>query len=153
MKTHNFYPVLISASLLTSISAEMLLSCGHTGANGHVYLVSGNQMPSPDQSPPKPKGIKTTLYIYGLTNISEVIREGNSAFYHNIITTPIKQVETDENGYFKVELNPGWYSLFVKKGLLFYSSQFDEKNNIHPIEVKRGKTTEVVFKANYDAVY
>ena len=153
MKTHNFYPVLISTLLLTSFSAEMLLSCVHTGAKGQVYLVAGNQMPSPGQSPLKPKGIKTTLYIYGLTNINEVKREGNSAFYHDISTILVKQVETDENGYFKVKLRPGWYSLFVKKGALFYSSQFDEKNNIHPIEVKRGKTTEVVFKANYDAVY
>jgi len=153
MKTHNFYPVLISASLLTSFSAEMLLSCGHTGAKGHVYLVSGNQMPSPDQEPRKPKGIKTIVYIYDLTNINEVSRQGNSAFYSNISTQEIKQVGTDENGYFKVALNPGWYSLFIKKGALFYSSQFDEKNNIHPIEVKRGKTTQVVFNANYDALY
>ncbi len=153
MKTHNFYPVLISISILTSFSTEMLLSCGHTGAKGQVYLVSGNQMPSPDQAPPKPKGIKTTLYVYDLTNINEVSREGTSAFYSAISTQQVKEVETDENGYFKVELKPGWYSLFVKKGVLFYSSQFDEKNNIHPIEVKRGKTTEVVFKANYDAVY
>ena len=84
MKTHNFYPVLISTLLLTSFSAEMLLSCVHTGAKGQVYLVAGNQMPSPGQSPLKPKGIKTTLYIYGLTNINEVKREGNSAFYHDI---------------------------------------------------------------------
>ena len=155
MKTHNFYPVLISASLLTSFSTGMLLSCGHTGAKGRVYLVSGNQMPSPSpgQAPPKPKGIKTTLYIYNLTNINDVSRQGNSAFYSDISTQQVKEVETDENGFFKVELKPGWYSLFVKKGVLFYSSQFDEKNNIHPIEVKRGKTTEVVFKANYDAVY
>jgi len=155
MNTHNFYPVLISASLLTSFSTEMLLSCGHTGAKGHVYLVSGNQMPSPslDQAHTKPNGIKTTLYIYDLTNISEVSRQGSSAFYSDISTREIKKVETDENGFFKVELKPGWYSLFAKKGALYYSSQFDEKNNIHPIEVKRGKTTEVIFKANYDAVY
>ena len=153
MNTHNFYPVLITASLLTSFSAEMLLSCGHTGAKGFVYLVSGNQMPSPDQAPSKPKGLKTTLYIYGLTNINDVSRQGNSAFYNEITTAQVKQVETDENGYFNVTLNPGRYSLFVKKGELYYSSQFDEKNNIHPIEVKRGKTTEVIFNANYDAVY
>ena len=153
MKTHNFYPVFISASLLTSISVEMLHSCGHTGARGHVYLVSGNQMPSPDNGPSNTKGIKTTLYIFGLTNVTEVSRDRNSAFYHDITTELVKQVETDEDGYFKVDLKPGWYSLFVKKGILYYSSQFDEKNNIHPIEVKRGKTTEVVFRASYDAVY
>src|SRR4030095_6381742 len=111
MKTHNFYPVLISASLLTSFSTGMLLSCGHTGVRGYVYLVSGNQMPSPspDQALPKPKGIKTTLYIYNLTNINDVSRQGNSAFYSFISTQQVKEIETDENGFFKVELKPGWY--------------------------------------------
>ena len=93
------------------------------------------------------------LYIYRLTNINEVSREGNSPFYRSISTEPVKQVQTDENGYFKIKLKPGFYSLFVKKGELFYSSQFDEKNNIHPIEVKKGNTTEVVFRTNYDALY
>ena len=79
--------------------------------------------------------------------------EGSSAFFKSISTGLVKQVETDENGYFKIKLKPGLYSLFVKKGDLFYSSQFDEKNNIHPVEVKKGKTTEVDFRANYDALY
>ena len=127
--------------------------CWYTGMKGHIYLVAGNQMPSPDQQPLQPKGVKTMLYIYGLTNINEVRRQGNSAFYESISTLPVKQVETDENGYFKIKLKPGLYSLFVKKGELFYSSQLDEKNNIHPVEVKKGKTTEVIFRANYDALY
>ena len=153
MKTHNFIPVVISSVLLTSFSLKGLPGCGYTGIKGHVYLVAGDQMPSPDREPSAPKGISTTLYIYSLTNISEVSRRGSSAFYQDISTTLIKQVETDKDGYFSTKLKPGSYSLFVKKGELFYSSQFDEKNNIHPIEVKKGKTTEIVFKANYDAVY
>ena len=153
MKTHNFFPVIFSAILLTPFPPAELLLCWHTGIKGHVYLIAGNQMPSPDQQPSKPKGIKTILYIYRLTNINEVSREGNSAFFKSISTEPVKEVQTDENGYFKIKLKPGSYSLFVKKGELFYSSQFDEKNNIHPIEVKKGKTTEVVFRTNYDALY
>jgi hypothetical protein len=153
MKTHYFFPVIISAILLTPFSPAELLLCRHTGIKGHVYLVTGNQMPSPDQMPSQPKGIKTTLYIYSLTNINEVSREGNSPFFKSISTEPVKEVQTDENGFFKIKLKPGVYSLFVKKGALFYSSQFDEKNNIHPIEVKKGNTTEVVFRANYDALY
>ena len=153
MRTHNFFPIIISAIILTSFSPAELLLCWHTGIKGHVYLVTGNQMPSPDQQPLPPKGVKTMLYIYSLTNINEVSREGNTAFYKSIATGLVKQVETDENGYFKTKLKPGLYSLFVKKGDLFYSSQFDEKNNIHPVEVRKGKTTEVVFRANYDALY
>jgi hypothetical protein len=153
MKTHSFYLVITSALLLTSFSSPELHDCRATGIKGHVYLVKGNQMPSPDQAPTSARGVKTTLYIYELMNIKDVNREGVSAFYTNIPGQPVKEIETDEKGYFKAKLKPGIYSLFVKKGDLFYSSQFDEKNNIHPVEVKPGKMTEVDFKANYDAVY
>jgi hypothetical protein len=153
MKTHSFYLVITLAFLLTSFSSPKLHVCGRTGIKGHVYLVSGNQMPSPDRAANPPKGIKTTLYIYPLTNIKDIAREGVSAFYKSIPGEPLKEIETDEKGYFKVKLKPGTYSLFVKKEDLFYSSQFDDKNNIHPVEVTKGKWTEVDFKANYDAVY
>lgn len=146
------WPLCICLVLLTvSFSAEN--ACRRSGIKGHVYLESGNRMPSPDAPLPTPTGIKTTLYIYPLTNISEVERDGVSAFYKNIAKPLVKEVNTDAGGAFKVKLKPGVYSLFVKKGDMFYSSQFDEKNNIHPVEVRPGKMTEIVFKANYDAVY
>src|ERR1039457_873365 len=74
------------------------------GIEGYVYRVSGNQMPSPDRKPVAPKGIKTTLYIYQLTNISQVIRQGQSAFYSLIKTKLISKIETDANGYFKISI-------------------------------------------------
>lgn len=125
--------------------------CNRQGIKGHVYLVTGNQMPSPDVPPSKPRGMKTILYIYELTNISQVSREG--AFYKTISTKLIKEINTDESGYFKAKLKPGMYSLFVKKDDLLYSSVFDDKNNIHPVEVKKGVWAEEEFKANYGAVY
>ncbi|MCC7400616.1 MAG: hypothetical protein IT214_03935 [Chitinophagaceae bacterium] len=127
--------------------------CRRQGLQGYVYLVSGNQMPSPDRPASKPKGLQTTLYIYRLTSLSDVVRQGESAFYSGISTELVKAVKTDKNGHFKTKLKPGMYSLFLKKDDLFFSSVFDEKNNICPVEVKRGKMTEVVFNANYNAVY
>jgi hypothetical protein len=128
-------------------------NCRHSGIKGHVYLVSGNQMPSPDRPASSPKGTKTRLYIYELTNISQVSRDGVSAFYRSVSTKPVKEVETKEDGSFSVKLKPGRYSLFVKKGDLFYSSIFDSENNIHPVEVVKGKMTGADFQVNYDAVY
>jgi hypothetical protein len=125
--------------------------CGR-GLKGYVYWVSGNQMPSPEEPRSKPKGMKTTLYIYELTNIKDVVRKEQSAFYTSISTPLVKEVETNEKGHFRVRLKPGMYSLFVKKDDLFFSSQFDDKNNIHPVEVKKGMT-EIVFNVNYSAAY
>ena len=125
--------------------------CKRQGIKGYVRLAKGNQMPSPDVQRAEPAGIQTSLYVYELTNTSQVITQG--AFYESISTKLIKEIRTDENGYFKTKLKPGTYSLFVKKGDLFYSNIFDEKNNIHPVVVKKGDWTEVNFRADYDAVY
>ena len=125
--------------------------CRRQGIKGHVYLVRGNQMPSPDAPSSKPGGMKTSLYVYELTNTSQVSQAG--AFYRSVSTKLVREIMTDENGYFKANLKPGMYSLFVKKGDLFYSNIFDDKNNIHPVKVKKGEWTEEDFKADYDAVY
>ena len=37
--------------------------------------------------------------------------------------------------------------------IFFIQMLFDEKNNIHPVEVVKGKITEDDFKVNYNAVY
>jgi hypothetical protein len=97
--------------------------------------------------------MKTTLYVYRLTNINEVTREGVSSFYKNISTELVREIKTDEKGVFTAKLKPGMYSLFIKKGDLYYANLFDGKNNIYPVEVKPGKMEVVDFKANYDAVY
>jgi hypothetical protein len=147
------YHVALLAIVILMLSFSKDYSCFRAGIKGHVYLEAGNRMPTIGEPLPEPRGIKTSLYIYELTNINDVQRDGQSAFYHSINTSLVKEVETDDKGYFRVKLKPGNYSLFVKKGDRFYSSQFDEKNNIHPVQVKPGKMTRVVFKANYGAVY
>jgi len=123
------------------------------GIEGHVYRVSGNQMPSPDKKPTKPKGIKTTVYIYNLTNLDQTTREGQSAFYSAIKTKLVKKVRSDANGYFKVKLSPGEYSLFTKKDSLFYANTFDGKNNIAPVQVSPQNFAKVEIKMDYDAHY
>jgi hypothetical protein len=123
------------------------------GIDGHVYFISGNQMPPPNRKPSSPQGIKTTLYIYQLTNINQVIRQGQSVFYSAVNTKLITKIESDTTGYFKVQLEPGRYSLFTKKGALFYASIFDKDNNISPVQVLAGKITKAEVRIDYDATY
>ena len=123
------------------------------GIEGHVYFISGNQMPSPNRKPASPKGIKTTLYIYQLTNINQVNRQGQSVFYSAVNTSLITKIESDTTGKFTVQLEPGRYSLFTKKGALFYASIFDKDNNIAPVTVFTGKITKAEVRIDYDATY
>lgn len=108
-------------------------------------------MPSPDLPPSKPKGMNAALAVFELTNISQLKSVGK--FYETPPTKLVKQIQTNEDGSYKVKLKPGSYSLFVIIDSLYYSNVFDDKFNIHPVEVKKGKWTEDNFKVSYDAVY
>ena len=109
------------------------------GIEGTVFVASGNQMPAPGRPRPVPRGIQTTVFIYALTNIRQVTRVGQSAYYSAVPTKLIHAVETDSLGHFSVSLPVGRYSVFTKKGGLFYASIFDSENNIAPVEVVEGK--------------
>lgn len=110
-------------------------------------------MPSPDRLPSAPKGIKATVCVYELTNISQVVRQGQSAAYTAINTKLIQQIETKDNGTFKIKLPPGKYSLFIKTGKGFYSNNFDAQNNIQPVEVVKKKMSKVELRLDNAAVY
>ena len=93
MKKILFY---LSGALLTIMSsstAQIKKSASNInqGIEGYIYFVSGNQMPSPDRKLSPPKGIKSTLYIYQLTNINQVTRQGQSPFYSFVKTKIIKK--------------------------------------------------------------
>jgi hypothetical protein len=129
-----------------------------SGIIGTVTSSSGNHMPAPNRpvSPNPPAGIRATVCIYELTSDSQVqhVSEG-SPYYRTIHTRLIRQIDTDEKGLFQVTVPPGTYSVFIKKGDLFYASRRDEKNNIAPVEVLPGKMTRVQcsVESNHKAVY
>ena len=138
-------------SLLAVFSAFM--PGKKTGIEGYIFRISGNRMPSPDAKLSPPKGVKATLYIYELTNLTQVTKQGESGFYSNIQTKLIQRVESDTSGYFFVSLPPGEYSLFTKKDALFYANNFDGHNQIAPVTVTQHKVTQINVNIDYDAVY
>lgn len=123
------------------------------GIEGYVHLVTGNQMPGPGIQRPVPRGMKTTVYIYELTNINQVTKPGQSPFYSSIQTKLVSRVVSNGKGYFSVQLPPGRYSVFTKKDALYYGNLFDEKNNIFPVQVSPKKMTKIEVQVNYNAVY
>lgn len=133
-----------------------LLSCSCTshiprssvdqGIEGTVYSMGGNRMPAPNRRsrPSGPRqGIRSVIYVYELTNISQVDKVGEAPYYRALHTRLIQQADTDDKGHFKVLLPAGRYSIFTKKGDLFYAGRRDEKNNLAPVEVLSGKMTKV----------
>jgi hypothetical protein len=160
------FPVVIVHIALTIIGFAQ-----QSGITGIVYRLSGNHMPAPNRHPRPsldtganpasgtspsagshpPAGVKATVCIFQLTSDSQVVRQGpGSPYYRTVLTPLIRQVETDDKGYFQVFLRPGTYSVFTKIGDLFYASRRDEKNHIAPVEVLPGKMTRVECSVESD---
>jgi hypothetical protein len=137
------------------VTAAMVQDTLHQGIEGTVIRVGGNHMPDPHHPTGPPAGVRSTVYIFELTNIGQVIRQGSSPYYSSIGTRFVKRAETDEKGHFRAGLAPGTYSLFTKKGELYYATRMDDKNNIAPVEVLPGKITPVECRVESDhkAVY
>ncbi len=127
-----------------------------SGIEGKVSFLSGNRMPSKSPGPRsdsisvagKPpdataSGVLSTVCVFGLTNDRQVVRQGNSPYCQAVHTRLIRQTVTDDKGNFRILLSPGTYSVFTKKGDLFYATRRDEKNNIAPVVVTPGKMTWV----------
>jgi hypothetical protein len=148
-----FYLWVFLSSILSCYSTKNKTTTINQGIEGYIYFVSGNQMPSPGKKLPPPKGIRTTLYIYTLTNLTQVKRQDQSAYYSAIYTKLISKVESDSGGYFTIQLKPGKYSLFTKTGSLFYANIFDKDNNIAPAEVLINKMTKLEIRIDHDATY
>ena len=136
---------------LAACSLQLSFPGDSTGIEGMVFSPSGNQMPSPHRKPGPRKGRKSTIYIFTLTGSDQVTSLDGSPYYYSAVKTRmVRQADTDSNGYFKLLLPAGLYSIFTKKGDLFYASRRDDKNNIAPVEVRPGKMTKVDCRVESD---
>lgn len=143
----------------------------HSGIQGTVTRLAGNRMPAPNRPTPAPVGVRATVCIYELTSDSQTVHApapdagaapnsaptskaaatpNSPAYFRAISTRLIRQLDTDDKGYFQVEVPPGTYSVFTKHGDLFYASRRDEKNHIAPVEVLPGKVTRVQCSVESD---
>jgi hypothetical protein len=121
------------------------------GINGKVILVTGNQMPGPDKKQSSRQGVVREIYIYELTNVSEV--DAEDGFYKKVHTKFVKSQFSKADGTFKIKLSPGKYSLFVKENKGLYANLFDNENNINPFIVERKSYTTITVTIDHAATY
>jgi hypothetical protein len=116
---------------------------------GSTAIADTHQTGTPSAASPTPKskgtGVPATVCVFELTNDSQVVRQGTSPYCQTVRTRLIRQANTDDKGNFSILLPPGTYSVFTRKGDLFYATRRDVKNNIAPVEVLPGKMTRVDY--------
>ena len=141
------------------VSAFALMAC-HTmkpsvitqGLSGYVYRESGNQMPSPNRAPRKPKGIKCDMYIYQPTTLQQV--KGSSPVFTSVNSKLITIVHSDSTGYYAVKLPVGKYSVFIRTDdQRFFANESDGNGILNPAEVTSNKVTARNFTLRHGAVY
>lgn len=125
------------------------------GIEGVARRIAGNHMPSPHHHPGVPAGVRSTICIFRLTRQDQATPAGGNGLFSAVHTPLVRQVDTDDSGRYRILLPPGTYSVFTKKGALFYATRRDEKNNIAPVEVLPGKMTRVdcSVESDHTAVY
>jgi hypothetical protein len=117
------------------------------GIWGDVWFWEGDFMP------PCPTGTVTAvareLRIHALTGIDDVEPAGYSTFYTAVHTELVATTWSDTAGFFEVELEPGWYSLFAVEDTFYYASLFGGGGLIWPVGVVEGEVSETLFEINY----
>lgn len=93
------------------------------------------------------------VYVHELTNYDMVEEVGYYSFFSIINSNLITIIQSDKNGFFQVELEPGKYSFFVKEDSLFFANLSDSYGNILSAEVIQDSVTQVKIDINYLASY
>lgn len=120
------------------------------GLWGDIWFWSGNFMPV---GRGKICQVKREVLIYGPTTYNDVERVNYSSFFTAINTKLIATTESDENGFFQIELEPGTYSVFIQENSMFYSNRSNSEGIIFPVIIDSGKVSEVRIDINYKASY
>ena len=125
-----------------------------SGVWGTVSSMEGNCMPAiPSSSNCKNCPVQRTVKIYPYTLLSHATRSGNSNIFFDSFNTPlVAQVDTDENGFFQVDIPAGHYSIAVVENGKLYANSFDGQGGLNPVTLASGRQN-VNITMTYKAVF
>lgn len=125
------------------------------GIWGTVSSMEGNCMPIVGPgSTCKHCPVKRTVKIYAYTTTANAVASaGLFGFYDSFNTTLVKQVNTDNDGFFQTDLPAGNYTMVVEEnGKLYGCGIGDGQNGINPFTHTNG-AQKVNFQMTYKAVF
>jgi len=124
------------------------------GVWGTVSFMKGNCMPSfPTSSGCSNCPARRTVRFYEYTLMNQAVKAGvYNDFFTSFSTRLVKEIETDENGFFQVVLSPGKYTMVVLEDEKLYSNTSDGQSGISPVTFNGG-LQNVNFTISYAASF
>jgi hypothetical protein len=131
---------------------------GQQGISGKVVWLEGNLMPGIGDTTYRERlagiPVQRKLFIYEPATSADAVKTSESeVLYSEIHSKLIKDVETNSDGTFQIELDPGRYSIFTLEEKGLFANIFDGEGIINPVTVEAGKFTEIQIKVNYKAFF
>ena len=120
------------------------------GVQGKVLWLEGNMMPGVGVDLPEGKAIEREIYFFEPTSTDQMT--GSGPLYDSVQSRLIKKIVSNEDGFFKVQLKEGKYSVFVKEKDQYYASVMDSQH-FNPVVVKPGEMAVITIKIDYKAYY
>lgn len=117
------------------------------GVQGQLFWVTGNLMPESEKKHIPQQGMAREIFVYDLATPSDV--ELENGFFIKVHTKLVARAFCKVDGSFKIKLEPGRYSIFVKEDQGLYANLFDSQNHISPITVKPKKYSWITISINY----
>ena len=112
------------------------------GIWGTISSIEGNCMPT---VPPSTAGckncpVKRTVMIYQYTLFNNATPSNDlGGFYDSFNTSLVAQAETDENGFFQINIPAGRYTIAIVENAKLYANSSDGQGGLNPFTFSNGK--------------
>lgn len=124
-----------------------------TGIYGTIAFMEGNCMPMVGPgSTCKTCPVKRTIRIYEYTLKSQATPQNATIFYDSFSTLLIKELETDEEGFFQTELPPGKYTIVTIENGKLHASGSDGQGGLNPF-THTGVKQRLNLTLHYNAAF
>jgi hypothetical protein len=101
--------------------------------SGYVYMVQGNQMPSPGRHQSTGRGVARAIFIYAPTTFGQAT--GTGPLFSAIKTTLVARTVSDSTGHYAIKLPTGKYSVFIAEGTGYFAGENDGDGVLNPVTI------------------
>lgn len=137
--------------ILILLAFSFLSYAQKQGIRGQVFWLSGNQMPGPGKALSPQQGAIREIHIYNAASMKD--NPSPNGFFSSISSVFVTSVVSEKDGTFKVRLEPGRYSVFVKEQNGLFANLFDGEGCINCVIVKPKEFAWITITVDYEAAY